>query len=78
MLFTTPVCVCRTFGVASVILQPPKTVIPLAAMNSLPATISYLIRWLERIARSGSRRDSVRGSVGAMSAPQSRPDSFVS
>ena len=47
-------------------------------MSSLPATISYLIRWLERIARTGSRRDSVRGSVGAMSVPQSRPDSFVS
>ena len=70
-------CAWRKFGVTSVILHPTKTVIPLAAMSSLPETISYLIRWLERIARSGSRRDSVRGSVGAMSVPQSRPDSFV-
>ena len=30
--------------------------------------------WLERVARSGSCRDSVRGSVGAMNAKLSRPD----
>ena len=30
--------------------------------------------WLERFARSGSCRDSVRGSVGAMNAELSRPD----
>ena len=32
---------------------------------------------LERIARSGSCRDSVRGSVGAMNAELSRPDLLV-
>ena len=30
--------------------------------------------WLERVARSGSCHDSVRGSVGAMNAELSRPN----
>ena len=38
------------------------------------APLFMYISCLERAARSGSSRDSVRGSVGAMNAELSRPD----